>query len=232
MRREEFFARIAARLGPRSEEHAADSLATGEPSSRATREPSSPRTTGDSAPSSRGELAARFERELARVGGAVRRVDGPAGLAAEITRFLEESGARTLVAFERAAFAGLGLEALLDSPALATPSAPDFRARAAAADAGLSIADLGVAASGSMLFSATPDRPRATTLLPGSHVAILRASAIVPDLAAAFRALAARGPAASSSIFVTGPSRTSDIENDLTLGVHGPAAVTVFLLQD
>lgn len=177
-------------------------------------------------------LAARFETELARVGGSVIACASEAELALHVGRFLRESGAHSLAAFGRASFSPAILDGLASGFEITTPEMPGFLGRVTRADVGLSVADLGVAASGSLLFLAAPDRPRSVTLLPRSHVAILRARALVPDLAAACAWLAARGAQASASTFVTGPSRTSDIENDLTLGVHGPAAVTVFLLDD
>ena len=64
------------------------------------------------------------------------------------------------------------------------------------------------------------------------HVAIVPASRIVATTSDAFADLARRADMPSSVIFVTGPSRTSDIENDLTIGVHGPAAVAVFIVDD
>ena len=109
--------------------------------------------------------------------------------------------------------------------------AAKFRAAAADADIGLTIAELGIAATGTLLFPCAQNRPRSASLLPRSHVAVLDARTLVADLATALQALTLRGVPPSSALFVTGPSRTSDIENDLTLGVHGPAAVSVFLLD-
>ncbi len=223
MKREQFLGRVRARL-------AAAPDAQREVSRPA---PGSAADARGAADSDSRELAARFAAELSRVGGALIPCADSAEAASKLEDFLGESGARSLAAFERPCFAGLPLDALWGRYEVVTPSSHrDFRARVPQVDVGLSVADLGVAASGSLLFLAAPERPRSVTLLPRSHVAILRASTLVADLGAACRWLADRGTQASSSIFVTGPSRTSDIENDLTLGVHGPAAVTVFLLQD
>jgi L-lactate dehydrogenase complex protein LldG len=69
-------------------------------------------------------------------------------------------------------------------------------------------------------------------LLPSVHIAVLFASQIRPDLGAAFEALAARSGLPSAAHVITGPSRTSDIENDLTIGVHGPSAVTAIVIEE
>jgi L-lactate dehydrogenase complex protein LldG len=64
------------------------------------------------------------------------------------------------------------------------------------------------------------------------HVVLLDSSRIVARMGEAFEKLARARTLASSLIFVTGPSRTSDIENDLTIGVHGPASVVVLIRDD
>ena len=75
-------------------------------------------------------------------------------------------------------------------------------------------------------------RPRAASLLPPIHLAIVRRAALRFDMDEYFRERADAISTASCCTFVTGPSRTSDIENDLTIGVHGPAAVVVLILED
>ncbi len=84
-----------------------------------------------------------------------------------------------------------------------------------------------VAETGSLLLSAGPGRPLAASLLPPVHVALVNVRHIFPDLEQALAAVdPQQGPAA---VLVTGPSRTADIEMTLTLGVHGPERVVVFL---
>jgi len=221
MKRADFMATIRARLGRENPVPPPDvSTARSQPKS------------------ARPELVARFGAELSRVGGALHTVASHAALESALIDFARASEMRSAVGFgktcfERFAFDRLWREVSISCWERGSEScAANFRARCAAADIGFSIADLGVAASGSMLFTVDAARPRAVTLLPRSHVAILSAGALVPDLASAMEFIAERGAAPSSALFITGPSRTSDIENDLTLGVHGPAAVTVFLLDN
>jgi L-lactate dehydrogenase complex protein LldG len=64
------------------------------------------------------------------------------------------------------------------------------------------------------------------------HVAMIRANQIVARMGEALEKLTRDDVLASQLLFITGPSRTSDIENDLTIGVHGPAAVVVMMLDD
>ena len=69
-------------------------------------------------------------------------------------------------------------------------------------------------------------------MLPPEHVVIARRAQLVPDLSAAYERLGAkyRGAYPSFISFISGPSRTGDIERILVLGAHGPKKVTVLLL--
>jgi len=93
--------------------------------------------------------------------------------------------------------------------------------------AGVSTALYGLAATGSVVLGASPDEPRARSLLPAVHVSLLREDRIVPGLAELFEEL---GELPSALAIVSGPSRSADIEQKLAVGVHGPGEVHVVLL--
>jgi L-lactate dehydrogenase complex protein LldG len=95
-------------------------------------------------------------------------------------------------------------------------------------DVGLSRALYGVADTGSVVLASGPDEPRGRSLLPWVHVTELRQADILPGLAELFEALGADLPSALA--IVTGPSRSADIEQALTIGVHGPGEVHIVLL--
>jgi L-lactate dehydrogenase complex protein LldG len=95
-------------------------------------------------------------------------------------------------------------------------------------DAGVSEASWGVAETGSVVLAASPEEPRAASLLPWVHVSLLREDRIVPSLEELFAAVGADLPSALA--IVTGPSRSADVEQTLTVGVHGPGEVHVVLL--
>lgn len=198
-------------------------------------------------PLRRGErdLVRRFELELARVGGTSERTTR-ASLPAVLERIV---GTRSLAAFDLPEFAAIRvarsseprahrvaddvLDAVLSRAARA--EALDVKAFTAAcerAQIGLTTVDAAIAATGSLVLSAATSRPRIASLLPSTHVAIVRAEQIVPRLGLAFDAALARGSLPSQLLVVTGPSRTSDIENDLTIGVHGPGAVHAIVVED
>lgn len=111
---------------------------------------------------------------------------------------------------------------------------PIDRWTAARAVAGVTSARWAVAETGSIALAHDADRGRAVSLLPPVHVAILPTDRILGTVDAYFRAvalLAAEGGLPQSLNLATGPSRTADIEMDLSIGVHGPGRVHVVLYE-
>ena len=101
-----------------------------------------------------------------------------------------------------------------------------------ACDAGFTECECLVAQTGSVCVTAPSSGGRALSVLPPHHIVIARQSQVVPDLTAAYELLAAkyRGTYPSFISFITGPSRTGDIERILVLGAHGPKKLTVLLV--
>lgn len=93
-------------------------------------------------------------------------------------------------------------------------------------------ADYAIAATGTLALVASPQNPRVLSLLPPISVVALRASRIVPNLAAMFGRLDPAVIAHQSIVLVTGPSRTADIEKRLVLGAHGPKELYLALIED
>lgn len=86
----------------------------------------------------------------------------------------------------------------------------------------------GLADTGSVVLAASPDEPRARSLLPPVHISLLREDRILPGLTELFAEIGDALPSALA--IVTGPSRSADIEQRLTVGVHGPGEVHVVLV--
>ncbi|MES2569118.1 MAG: LUD domain-containing protein [Verrucomicrobiota bacterium] len=99
-------------------------------------------------------------------------------------------------------------------------------------DAGLTECESLVAQTGSICVTALSSGGRALSVLPHHHVAVARRDQLLPDLTAAYERLAAKydGCYPSFISFISGPSRTGDIERILVLGAHGPKKLTVLLL--
>lgn len=101
-----------------------------------------------------------------------------------------------------------------------------------ACDAGFTECEALVAQTGSVCITGRSSGGRALSVLPPHHIAIASREQIVTDLAAAYELLAQKYPGSYPSFisFITGPSRTGDIERILVLGAHGPKKLTVLLL--
>jgi len=99
-------------------------------------------------------------------------------------------------------------------------------------DAGITECDALVAQTGSVLLTSRSGGGRALSVLPPRHIVIAQRDQLVPDLPAAYAQLHATygGRWPSLIAFITGPSRTGDIERILVLGAHGPKKLTILVV--
>ena len=119
----------------------------------------------------------------------------------------------------------------LSLPTLSTDQ-PFNVAELEACDAGITECDALVAQTGSVLVTNRSAGGRALSVLPPHHVVIARRDQLLRDLPAAFELVKKKyaGNYPSMISFITGPSRTGDIERILVLGAHGPKKLTIFYL--
>lgn len=99
------------------------------------------------------------------------------------------------------------------------------------AQTGVTAARMGIADYGSVVIEGTTDATEAASLFPETHIAVLRADDVVPDMPTAFEEvgrLLREEP--RSLILATGPSATADM-GALVKGAHGPKAVHVLILE-
>ena len=101
------------------------------------------------------------------------------------------------------------------------------RADQANAAVGLTGCDAAIAETGSLAMISAPGRSRAVSLLPPFHVAVVSPAQICFTMGEFFADYRDRLRDAASCTFITGPSRTADIELTLTLGIHGPGRVAI-----
>jgi L-lactate dehydrogenase complex protein LldG len=100
-------------------------------------------------------------------------------------------------------------------------------------DVGLSYADIGLAETGTLVLNCPDEQLRLATMICEYHVCILPRSRIVADGYAAeeqLRTFMLNSP--TYTAFITGPSRTADIERVLSIGVHGPLELHILILED
>jgi L-lactate dehydrogenase complex protein LldG len=116
----------------------------------------------------------------------------------------------------------------LGLPGLWTDSGYDVRSMESC-DAGITECDALIAQTGSVLVTTRSAGGRALSVLPPHHVVLARRDQLLPDLPAAFALLEQKYAQNYPSFigFITGPSRTGDIERILVLGAHGPKKLTI-----
>ncbi|MEO8739368.1 MAG: lactate utilization protein C [Casimicrobiaceae bacterium] len=89
-----------------------------------------------------------------------------------------------------------------------------------------------IAETGTLVMLAGAQTPTATTLLPDTHIAVVRAERIVAGMEEAVALIRGeRGVLPRAINFISGPSRTGDIEQTIVLGAHGPYRVHILVLQ-
>ncbi len=181
-------------------------------------------------------LLARFAAEAEGVGAVVHRAGTAGDAGAIVLRLATARGARRVArwALDRLGPAAAAA-ARLDGAGLEVFE-PRVPTDAASADLGLTTADLAVAETGSVVLASGPGKGRVVSLLPACHVAVLETSRLVGRLEEAGVVLEAwdtaeAGDRGANVVFVTGPSRTADIELTLTRGVHGPRELHVVFVD-
>jgi len=105
--------------------------------------------------------------------------------------------------------------------------------RAARSDdlVGITGAFCAIAETGTLMMCSGPGTPPATSLLPETHIAVLRRDRIVVGMEDAWALLRSERAALPRAVnFISGPSRTADIEQTVTLGAHGPYRVHILLV--
>ncbi len=165
---------------------------------------------------------AQFRRECERVGTTYSEAESLAALPDAVARYLEANRLpRRLVAWHE--FAGLdwGAHGILldDRPACGDDGT------------GLTGSFCAVAETGTLLLLSSPQTPRTTALLPESHIAVASRARLVDTMEDAFALLRSeRGELPRATWFISGASRTADIEQTLVIGAHGPYRVHVILV--
>jgi len=191
------------------------------------------------------EALDRFRLEFERVAGVFHRARTAAEVPDIVLGIARERSAREVVSWDEASL-GLDLAPALGAaglPVLAAHGvgeAPRLRHReeAARAAVGVTGADWVLAETGTLILLSGTGRPRSTSLLPPTHVAVFDRRRLLESLeqvGVVLEALHADpGHSMSGAMinFITGPSRTADIELTLTRGVHGPKEVHAVFVDE
>ncbi len=183
------------------------------------------------------DVVARFIAEAEAVACEVTRAGSAADVFAAINSVFVRTGSSTFLSWNDLVDVAPGWDSWVDEAGYQRVDAtvrqdPAERqidnARAGSVVVGVTGADWGIAASGSVVLSHGPGRARSASLLVEHHVVLLPTARVVGSL---HDAMGRVGWEDNSNIAViTGPSRTGDIESILTIGVHGPHHVHIILI--
>jgi L-lactate dehydrogenase complex protein LldG len=90
----------------------------------------------------------------------------------------------------------------------------------------------GIAETGTLMLTSSAETPSTLNFLPDTHVVVLKADQVVPTYEEGWTRLRARGEMPRTVNFITGPSRTGDIEQRIQLGAHGPRRLHIVLVDE
>jgi L-lactate dehydrogenase complex protein LldG len=170
----------------------------------------------------------RFVEVLERTGGFVHVVSDEASTTRALAAIVEKLGAREVALSD----APLVRSLCAELKNVETFDGSRDRERLIDCDLGITAAQKGVAETGTLMLLSANERHRVTSLVPPVHVAILEAADILAGLGDALAAARDEsGDLPNLVTFITGPSRTGDIELQLVVGVHGPKELHVVLLD-
>jgi len=188
----------------------------------------------------------RFREEFERVGGIFYHAARPDDVPSLVSSIAKERNAKRVLTWATSVFSD-GLGDRLRSEGLEVTEEPTeaargeerarFRQAAAQADLGVTGVDLVVAETGSLVVISGAGKARSVSLLPPYHIAVFGKEALVENLeqvGVIFEAIHQnpdRSLSGASISFITGPSRTADIELTLTRGVHGPKEVHAIFVE-
>ena len=190
-----------------------------------------------------GELVQKLGEMAQMQGWNVSRASKPQEAAGYIRELAASSGAKLVVRSDQQVLDSISLDSSLVQDGVQVTvmarasglSPEEIRQQESGADIGVTGADYAIAETGSVAVLPRRGLSRLVSLLPPIHVAVVRPREVVESLEDLFvlRRLAyyQEGSDMSSSMyFITGPSRTADIEQTLVIGVHGPKQAHLLLL--
>ena len=176
------------------------------------------------APNDKVDLLEEFRVSLESVGAKYALVESEDGAADALQAIVADLSATEITVSDSALVHRIVNAAELD--AISDPS----RGELFASDVGITSAQWAIAETGTLVLEAGAERHRLVSLVPAVHICLLKASSILRTMN---EILAALDTEVNPSItFITGASRTSDIELTLAIGVHGPGELYVIVIKD
>ena len=193
------------------------------------------------------ELVRKFETEFQKLSGKFHRAASPAELDQILQTILADCGPGPAILSRNPILCALRMPERMKTLGRATIAWPEdravlpeeidgFRGECFSSAVGITGVDAVLAESGSMVLSSLTEGSQLASLAPPAHIAVFRRTQVVETLEEALAAAPApRDPGRSaprSIVFITGSSRTADIEQITIRGVHGPTQIHAILAED
>ena len=175
-------------------------------------------------PKVEGDLVAHFRARAESMQSTTEEVAAEAGVPAAVARYLKGGGLP---------LAGCAWPQLAHLDWKSAGLALEVRAANGDDAVGVTGAFAAIAETGTLMFASGPDTPSSVSLLPETHVAVVSAGRIVAHMEDAWslaRDELRQLPRAIN--FVSGPSRTADIDQTIVIGAHGPYRVHIIVVKD
>lgn len=226
MNRQEFLSNIAHRLGRELEQPASQRTVVGVPEFWADRT------------LSKDDLVDRFEAHFTALGGELFRFNNSEELCHCLEEMLSDLQPNCVGAWGRSAEWTVDVESVLDHWQ-AVRWDESTSNQFASVQVGITGSLYAIADTGTIVMKSGMAQGRGAHILPLVHIAVLKSDQLRLRLGEVLQELNLEEAHGNPGIklpasvhFVSGPSRSSDIENDQSIGVHGPARVVVFLLDE
>jgi len=168
-----------------------------------------------------------FQERLEVLGGKVHRAASYADAAGVVGELLQGA---TAVATNAPALKRAGVTAMANVSS-GYSDEPSLRTACASAPFGITGADFGLAETGSIVTIAA-NEARLVSLLPPVHIALLSKARMLTGLDEFYMLHPLPATQSASTVFITGPSRSADIEMILVRGVHGPRVIHVIVIEE
>ena len=171
-------------------------------------------------------LVELFKQNLESVGAQCIVVNGDADIADALSRIITDLNAQRLAISDNPeVYRLLNLTDLEIEELGIAPDAHDIFNF----DTGITTAQAAIAETGTLILDSVQERHRLVSLVPPVHIALVNTSTICETLGEALTLLRKDKEISPAVTFITGPSRTADIELTLTVGVHGPQELYVII---
>jgi len=168
----------------------------------------------------------QFLGELKKLSGVGQRLSS-SNIESSFRNLVTEQNIQKVTTWATTYLKKLGVTEILNSLGVDMISPNAGKHEMAQCDLGITEADFVLPETGTIVLSSSAEKPRAVSLLPHVHLAIVRPDMVRTDMYQVF----AEAKEKNYLVFITGPSRTADIELTTTLGVHGPKSLYVWMMD-